>query len=125
MISLTVGILVYCSMTAKATKSLEQHITSASSKFITVHAKPSTGSRSSVESGRQHLRQCMKDCLMTGDCLTTVFDEVLGLCSLYNSSLLTQSLGSKETAVTAESTTIKYQGKEKKKLFISGPRASL
>ena len=78
---------------------LEQNVKSSSAKFKGVNLKPFDVNKMTVIGDRKHLRHCMKICLLTADCLTTVFDDGLGQCSLYNSSTLAQTLSRDETAV--------------------------
>ena len=80
----------------------EQNVKSASAKFKGMNSKPAEVNKMSVFDDKQHLAQCMKICLLTADCLTAVFDDGLGQCSLYNSSTLTQTLSGGETAVMKE-----------------------
>ena len=64
--------------------------------------KPSGVHLTAVEGGMHHINQCSKACLFNADCLTTVFNEDLGRCALYNSSTITESLSDGETAVMKE-----------------------
>ena len=80
----------------------KQNIKSSSAKFKGVNLKPSDVNKTSVVDDKQHFAHCMNICLFTADCLTTVFDEGLGQCSLYNSSTLEQTLSGGETAVMKE-----------------------
>ena len=56
------------------------------------------------------LDQCMKECLFTEECLTTVYDSDLNVCYQYNNSTLDVELGIKQTAVVKEYGYVTYMG---------------
>ena len=64
-------------------------LSTAGTRFKQVDNKPPDSDNIAVVSDQNHLRFCMKECLLMEDCLTTVFDSDLAQCDLYNSTSAT------------------------------------
>ena len=90
-------IVVCCPVVITASLLVNDNVNSASVMFYQVDLKPSNLNRTAVQGRRRHKTDCTHICLYIVDCLTTVFDEDLGQCSLYNSTTMVETLSNGET----------------------------
>ena len=81
--------------------------------FKGVNRKPSQAYLFSTILERRHLDQCMKECLFSEKCLTTVFDDELGACHQYNNFILNIELDIRQTAVVKINGEVTNAGKSK------------